>query len=111
MVQTILDARLDVRRNALHKFLAEVALDDVAAERQRQAGFFQPPLAKIEDLVKSYFPVCELALMNEKTGVIIALLNFVENPVEWHDLVFDLRFEEAQREEGRRQRAGNSDHL
>src|SRR5437870_3547317 len=53
MIQTVLDAVADILRDPLHNFSPEIALDDVAAERQRQFGLFEPPLSEIDNLMKT----------------------------------------------------------
>ena len=49
--QRVGDAVVQHRRDGGHRLAAEVAPDDVAAERQRQpAGALEPPLTEVHDL-------------------------------------------------------------
>ena len=51
MVEAVLDALLEQPADLLHRLRAEIAADDVAAQRQRQAGLLLPPDAEIDDQV------------------------------------------------------------
>src|SRR5437762_5159869 len=48
---------------------AELALDDIAAKRQRQpAGAIGPPLSEVDDLPQPFVLVRDLTLVNQQTG-------------------------------------------
>ena len=47
----------------------EVAAGDVRAERQRQPGLEQPPLAEVDDLLQPFGLVGELALVDQEAGL------------------------------------------
>ena len=102
MIETILDAPANVFRHLLHQSRAEIALDDIPAQGQRQTRDAEPPLAEVENFMETQFTVRELAFVNEQTGVVFPFPNLVEDLVERYDMVLNLRFEETQGEEGRR---------
>ena len=87
----------------------EILAHDVAAERQRQAGLVLPPFAEVHDLREAVARVRELALVNDQSGVGIAALHRIENLVEGHHDVLEVRHVEAQRQEGARLQAGDGD--
>ena len=65
---------------------AEIAADDVAAERQRQpAGALGPPLAEVDDLPQAVVLVRELPLVDQQPRVRLAVENRLLNLVERHD--------------------------
>src|SRR5438046_8686195 len=107
MIEGVLDAFLDVLGNALDGLLTEFALDDVAAEGQRQSCLLLPPFPEIEDLVQTHLAVRQLAFVDQQSGFVLAALNIFEYLIERHNMVLDLRLEETKRQEGCRQRAGN----
>src|SRR5262245_24000516 len=111
MIERILNAFLDVLRNALNGLLTEIALNDVAAQRQRQSGLLLPPFTKVDNLVKAHLAVRQLSFMDQQAGFVLAAVDIVENLIERHDVVFDLGFEEPQRQERCRERARNRDRL
>ena len=67
------------------RLVAQVLADDVAAERQGQAGLLEPPLAEVDDLVQALVAVVELALVDDQAGVDLALGDGREDLVERHD--------------------------
>src|SRR5262249_24746800 len=112
MVEGVLNALPDVFADPLHHFLPQVALNHVAAERKRKTRFLPPPLAEVEHFVQSELAICQLAFVNQKTGFELAFLHFVQNFVERHDLVLDLRLEQAEGKKRCCERAWNRyDHL
>ena len=97
----------DTLRNHLRP---EIPADDVAAERQRQpAGPLRPPLAEIHDLPQPFVLVRELPLVDQQSGLGLAVEHRLLNLIERHDDVLEVRLVDAQREVGRRERAGNRD--
>ena len=51
-----------------------VLANDVAAERQRKAGFLQPPRAHVGDEMQAFVLVGELAFVNQEPGIDVATL-------------------------------------
>ena len=83
---------------------AEIAADDVAAERQRQpAGAVRPPLAEIDDLLQALFGVRHLSFVDQQARRELAGVHPLLNLVERHDDVLDRRVEQPQRQKCRRQ--------
>src|SRR5215471_10931500 len=111
MVEAVLDALANVFPDPFHRFLAEIAADNVSAKRKRKSSAVLPPFTEIENFVKTEFPIRELAFVNEKSRLVLAFLNFVENLIERDDLVFHGRLVEAKREECRGQSSWNSDRF
>src|SRR5439155_8358637 len=111
MIESVLNAFLDVFGNALDRLLTEIALDDVATERQRQSGLLLPPFTEVEHFMKSHLTVRQLAFMDQHAGFVFAALHVFENLIERHDVVLDLRFEQTKRQEGSRHRPRNRHRL
>ena len=65
----------------------KIAADDVAAQRQRQAGLLLPPDAQIDDQLQSLILKRQLSFVDDQAGVEFARLDRVENLVERHHLV------------------------
>ena len=108
----VVETRLDRReedRGEVAEALAEVASRDVDAERQRQSGLEQPPLAEVEHLVQPFALVRELALVDHEAGVGAARGDLVEDAVERQLAVPDLAEREAERQEGGRRQSGHDD--
>src|SRR5262245_37704816 len=91
VVHRKLDAATQPMRDFTLKLRAEVALDGVAAHRQRQSRLFLPPRAEVDDLVQSLVAVGQLALVDQQAGVVIALYDFVNYLIEWDDAVIEFR--------------------
>ena len=88
----------------------EIAADDVAAERQRQAaGPLRPPLAEVDDLCKPFVLVRQLALVDQQPGLRLAVEHRLLNLIERHDDELEIRLVDPQRQVGGGQRAGNRD--
>src|SRR5437773_10562126 len=51
MIESVLDAFANILSDLLHHRAAEIALDDIAAERKRQTGALLPPFTQIQDLM------------------------------------------------------------
>ena len=84
----------------------EIAADDVAAERQRQAaGPLGPPLAEIDDLLQPFVLVGQLPLVDQQARVRLAVEDRLLNLVERDDDVFEVRLVDAQRQVRGRERA------
>ena len=101
-----LSKRLIVR----DRLRAEVAADDVAAQRQRQAGLLLPPDAEIDDQVQPLILERELPLVDDEAGVESPVGDRVEDLVERHHFVGEpVRQQQPQRQKRRGQRAGHGD--
>ena len=97
-------------RDDPHRLGAEVAANDVAAERQRQAaGALEPPFAQVHDLLEAVDGVGELALVDEQAGLDAAVHDGLVNLVERHDLGHERPVVHLQREKRRRHLAGDRD--
>ena len=88
---------------------ADVAAGDVSAQRQRQAGLEQPPLAQVDDLLQALGLVRELALVDQQAGIGSAGLDLVEDLVERHRAIAELAHAHPQHEERGRQLARDGD--
>ena len=71
--------RIDVR--------PEVAADDVAAQRQRQAGPLQPPHAEVDDQVQPLVLERQLPLVDDQAGLELARGHGGDDLVERHHFV------------------------
>src|ERR1044072_8325035 len=109
VVERELNRLAQVVRDAPDGLWPEVAPDDVAAHRERQALLLLPPLAEVYDLLEPEPLVEELPLVDEQAGVGLALPDGAGDLVGGGDHVLQLRAEDAQREEGARHRAGHGD--
>ena len=89
----------------------DVAARDVDAERQRQARLEQPPLTEVEHLVQADVGERELALVDQEAVVGAPGGDLVGDLLERQLAVGKVAEHEAQRQESRRQRAGNDDLL
>ena len=86
----------------------EIAANHVAAERQRQAArALGPPLAEVDELPQPLLLVGELPFVNQQPRLDLAVAHGLEDLVERHHHVLDVRLVEPQRQERGRQRAGN----
>ena len=86
----------------------EVAANDVAAERQRQAvGALGPPLAEVDELPQALLLVGELAFVNQQPRLDLAVAHGLEDLVKRHHDVLHVGLVEPQREKRGRQRARN----
>ncbi len=83
----------------------------VASQRQRHSKLVFPPLAHIQNAVKTNFVVRQLRFVNDESGIGRAVLHALQNLVEWNDHGFEIGLEYFQGEVGGRQRARNSDFL
>ena len=93
----------------MHRVVAEVAADDVDAERQRQARLEQPPLAEVEALLQAFVPVGQLPFVDDQAGARTAGSDLVEDLVERQHAVRELAAErEPQDEVGGRQLPGTT---
>ena len=90
-------------------FRAQRAANGVAAQRQHQAGGLAPPDAQIDNLVEPAAAVGELSLVNDQSGVVLSRQNLGNDLVERHDLGFDVRIEDLERQVSRGQGARNGD--
>ena len=89
---------------------SEIAADDVAAERQRQAaGPPGPPLPEIDDLLQPFVLVRQLPLVDQQPRVRLAIENCLTDFVERDDEVFEVRLVDAQGQVGGGERARDSD--
>ena len=61
----------------------EVAPDDVAPERQREAGLLLPPAAEVDDLVEPVVAERQLSLVDQEPGRGVARRHLLLDPVEW----------------------------
>ena len=87
MIERVRDAVVQHLRHLRHRLGAEIAADDVAAERQRQAaGALEPPLAEVDDLVQALGRVGQLSLVNQQPGIDATVLDRVLDLVERDDL-------------------------
>ena len=79
----------------------DVAARDVDAERQRQAGFEEPPLAQVEHLVQAEVRERELPLVDQEAVVGAAGSNLVRDLLEGQLAKRDLAEREPERQERR----------
>ena len=97
------------------RLAAEVAAEDVAPQRQRQAGLVEPPLAQVDDQHELLPGVGELAFVDDQAGVDglaleVAGRDRVEDLVEGHDDVGKSAAQaKPQGQVGRGQRARHGD--
>ena len=88
----------------------EVAADDVAAERQRQAaGPLRPPLAEVDDLLQALVLIRQLPFVDEQPGLGLAIEDGLLNLVERNHDVLEVGLVEPQRQVRGRQRPRNRD--
>jgi len=108
--EAVRDRGAQQARHAQYQLLAQVTADHVAAEWKRQsAGFRRPPLAQVDDAVQSGIAVGQLAFVNDETRIRVARSDVLDDPVERHDFMLDIRTEQLQGEERGCHRAGNGD--
>ena len=74
---------------------AEVLADPVGAQRQRQAGVLEPPLARVDDQFQPLVGVGQLPFVDDQPGIdappfILPGRHGVENPVEGDDHVVEI---------------------
>ena len=100
---TMIEAELDAGRKRVGNFLArrkvEFFIDDIAAERQRQAVIFlSPPNAQIFADDESFVFVGELAFVNDEADIGRAAFHGLKNLIERHDNVIEFlrRFAEPE---------------
>ena len=89
----------------------DVAARDVDAERKRQPGLEQPPLAEVEHLVQAEVRERELALVDQQPVVGPTRRDLVRDLLERKLAVRHVAEREPQRQERRRHRAGHDDLL
>ena len=78
---------LSSRLISAHRLGAEVAADDVAAQRQRQPGLLLPPDAQVDDQVQALILKRELAFVDDQPGVELRRGDGGEDLVERQHLV------------------------
>src|SRR5438874_995295 len=109
VVEPGLDRLAQNVRDVEQRARPEVATRDVRAERQRQPGVQQPPLAEVDDLLEPRIGVGQLALVDQQPRVGPAGDDLVHDPVERHLAVAEAADAHPQDEEGRRQLARHGD--
>ena len=92
----------------MQPLVAEVAPRHVDAERERQAGLEQPPLAEVDRLGEPLGPRTSAALVDEQPGVRAPGLHLVDDPVERHLAVREVAERHPQDEERRRHPSGTA---
>src|SRR5206468_7929855 len=105
--------------DAFANYFAQISTDrrrnilahDISTKGQWQPGLLLPPLAKVDDFLKSRFLVGELSLVNDQPNVCLPCAHRVENLIEWHNDVIELPKKKLQREKCAGHRAGHSDFL
>ena len=70
--------------------LRNIFTQDIAAQRQRQTGFAFPPLAKIDNLLKTRMRIGQLSFVNDQTRIGAPVFHGVENLIELNDNVFEI---------------------
>src|SRR5579885_3421902 len=93
----------------MHEFRSEIALDGVAAKRQRQSGLFAPPFAEIDHAVESRFGIGELAFVDDEPGLVASFEDLRNDLIERNNFRLYFRCEELEDQVGGRERAGNRD--
>ena len=96
-------------RDVAEDVVAEVAPRDVDAERQRQPGLEQPPLAEVEHLHEPVVLERELALVDQESGLGATRRDLLRDLVERELAETEVVEHEPQREERRRHRPGHDD--
>ena len=89
----------------------QTAPDRISAQRQRQAGDLQPPLAQIHDALQAGFRIGQLAFVNDQSGFVFAFHDLRNDLVERHDFGLDSRREKPQREIRGGESSGDRDLL
>ena len=67
-----------------------IPADHVATEGQGQVRCALPPFPQIGYAFQTGVRVGELSFVNDEASVRAALVHRIENPIEWHDDVFEL---------------------
>src|SRR2546423_8012457 len=98
-------------RNSANQWLADVAPNDVSAERQWETGLVEPPFAQIGHQLESAIAIGELALVDQEPDVYGSVGDGVLYTIKGSENRLELRLEETQREICTRQQAGNRDAL
>ena len=96
MFEPVVDAFLEQPVHVAHRRRAQVFANGVGPQRQRQAGLVVPPVAQVDDQLQTAIAIGELPFMNDQAGVdrlalILARLDRIENLVERHDHVAEVR--------------------
>ena len=95
-----------------HQRRAQPAADDVDAERQRQPGLLQPPLAEIDHQVQAALAVEQPPLVDQQRGVDLAARQRLEDRRERRDRDLDADRagrDQPQHQPGGRRRARDAD--
>ena len=69
MVEAVLDAFQQQAVDLADRLGTEILADGVGAQRQRQVGFLEPPLAQVDDQMQILLGVGELAFVDDQPGV------------------------------------------
>src|SRR5215813_5771124 len=109
VVHRKLNAAAEPTRNFTLKLRAEVALDRVAAHRQRQSGLLLPPRAEVNNLAQTALVIGQLTLVDQQPGVVIASDDLVNDLIEGNDAVIEFRRVQPERQVRAGQLARNSD--
>ena len=75
MIEAELDRPLDNVRHFLADGLAQVFADAVAAEGEGKAGLLVPPDAEVDDQMQAEVLKCQLAFVNDQSGVGFAVFD------------------------------------
>src|SRR6266550_7091036 len=85
--QTVVDTFANDFAEIVAYRLWNILAHDISAKGQWQSGLLFPPLAKIDDFLKSRFLIGELSLVNDQPNVRSPGADRIENLVERHDNV------------------------
>src|SRR5581483_3324044 len=89
MVERVLNAFAQRSSYAGHQFRAQAAPNRVAAQRQRKAGDFLPPLAEIDDAVETCLVVRQLSLVNDEASFVFSFEHLRDDLIERDNFGFD----------------------
>src|ERR1051325_2489273 len=86
---------------------AEVATDDVPAHRQWQTVFLMPPLTEVKNFVQTLRLVKKLTLVNQQARIAGTVQHGVNDLVERHDFILEIRIEDSEGKKSTRQLSRN----
>src|SRR5206468_8219561 len=103
--------RAQVARDLAHDPGAQVAPDDIAAERERETGLLEPPCAEVLPELEALLGVGQLALVNQEPDLGFAREDGGADPIERDHQRLHFGLEKPEGEVGRGPEPGYGDPL
>ena len=91
------DARAQIPRHRVDEIVAQIATNDVAAERERQSSrFFEPPGTFVEPKLKAAILVRQLTFVNQQACVDLAAFHGLFDLIERHHYRIEVGLKETE---------------